>query len=128
MFEWLREFLQKHDGKLLVALFGIVGYLFCRWEKSRRPSLSNPAKKLVKRLRADTTHDAKGITVHRWKNMANYWPFRVSESDKVEMGMHYELNGEYLEVVQAVEEMLEKGYVTIEHETEGGLTVYRLKE
>lgn len=126
--DWLTEFLQKHDDKLLAALLGLVGYLFGRWEKSRRPSLSKRAKGLLRRLKADTTHEVKGITVHRDRDMVNYWPFRVLDSDKVELGMNYELTGEYLEVIQAVEEMQEKGYLTVEHETEGGVAVYRLKD
>src|SRR6266516_6155889 len=100
MLDWLTEFLQRNEGKLLAALLGLIGYLFGRWEKSRRPRLSKQAKTLINRLKADATHEVKGITLHRLRGMVNYWPFRMLDSDEVGLGMFYELKGEYLEVVR----------------------------
>ena len=128
MLEWFVKFVERHQGVLLTSLFAMSAWLFIRWDNSRPAKLSARARRLLKRLQADATHDVKGITLHRYDGMVNYWPFRVLGSDKVELGMFYELRGEYLEVVQAVEEMLSKGYLTQEHETEGGVAVYRLKD
>ena len=127
MLELLTWFLQKHDDKLLAALLGLIGYLFGRWEKSRRPRVSKESSRLLKRLKSDITHEVKGITIHQYDGMINYWPFRALESDEIELGMVYELAGEYIEVVQCCEELLAKGYLVVEREREGGLTVYRLK-
>jgi hypothetical protein len=126
MFELLVEFFEAHQGILLTTFLGLIGFLFLRWANSRRARLSKPAKKLFNRLKSDPTHETKGITLHRCDAMVNYRPFRVLDSDNVEIGMVYELDGEYLEVVNAVEEMVAKGYLVPEDASGRGLEVYRL--
>lgn len=121
------NFLDKHQGSFVTAFLGLAAWLFLRWANSRRPRVSARAKKLLNQLRADTTHEVKGITLHRFDGKVNYWPFRLLEGDKVELGMFYELSGEYLEVVLGVEELVSQGYLTVEQsETEASPAVYRL--
>jgi hypothetical protein len=103
VFQEFRDLLEKHQGLLITALFGLAAWLFLRWANSRRQNLSDSAKKLLKRLQADTTHEVKAITLHQDDGMVNYWPFRVLDSDNAELGMFYELDGEYLEAVQGIE-------------------------
>src|ERR1044071_274619 len=127
MFDWLLEFLQRHEDKFLAVLLGLIGYLFGRWEKSRRPRLSKEARSLLRRIKADNKYAIKGVTIHDANRLGmNYWTHRMLGGDEAELGMFYPVDGEYAEVLLATGELLTKGYLTIERQTDGGVTVYRL--
>ena len=112
---------------VLTTFGGLTVYFTKRWWENRRPLAVN-AKKLLKRIKSDPTHDAKGITIHRDMGMMNYWTFRVLESDPVELGMFYEIQGEYLEVCNAVDELVEAKKLRreLDSHSHSGLEIYRL--
>ena len=136
----LSDLLFSQWGALFLALLGVIGWYFRWWVKNRKPALSNDAKWVLERIRADTTHEGKGITIHtshQMPNMAHYWFFRMQDGDEKlfndthpkAVGMFYPLEGDTLKVISGTEELLANGYLIEEGEgTVRGTVVYRLKK
>ena len=103
----------------------IVGYLLRRWWDDRKP-LSANARHLLKRIKTDPTHEAKGITLHFSEDGMNYWTYRVLDSDATELGMFYEIDGEYLQVRIAVEELVQAKKLQLDPQSHSGLQIYSL--
>ena len=129
----VHEFTGKSGSELKIFVFlGILGlagslltYFARRWWENRKP-LSANAKRLFKRIKGDPTHEAKGLTLHFARGSMNYWTYRVLESDSTELGMFYEIDGEYLQVCKAVEELVQAKKLQLDPHAHSGLQIYSL--
>ncbi len=129
----VHEFTGKSVSELKIPVFlGILGlagplltYFARRWWESRKP-LSANAKRLLNRIKGDPTHEAKGITLHFVIGRMNYWSYRVLESDSTELGMFYEIDGDYLKVCKAVEELVQANKLQLDPQSHSGLKIYSL--
>ncbi len=135
MLQGVHEFYQAHKEAVLVSIVTTILVALSKhmlaypWKCVTRWLHQRPSPKaraLLREIQSSPAGRAKGITIHEWNGMINYWPFRHQRDDEVELGMFYPMEGKYFHVIESTEELCAKGLLRLHSKLPNGVRTYRL--